>query len=510
MKLRCLTLLAALLVLTSSPLLEAADWPQFRGPGRNGVSRETGLLDSWPEGGPPVLWRADIGVGGGSCAIVGERLYVLGALSDPESSERRPPRRDSLICLNVADGQRLWDTPLGGFTKERTYHSPHVTPTVFDGRVYAADRTGHLACFNAESGEIQWQVETAPLMGDADHSHYGYSCSALVRGGRVFVWSRYGKGGLPPELRETLLSAEEREDLRTMDPEKRERFFWRIRCSMLAFDAETGRLLWRTRPLGGSTRNDLASPMVGEFGGREMVLWPTGTQLAAVRPEDGEVLWQFDYKKAFDLDNLGPSHSNVSPVVVDDLVIDQLWNHKATNRTFCVRVGADGPQLVWQTSKMVSWYHSYVARQGLLLGLDNQGLVKGSGAALPGTRPPEIGMLQCYDLRTGELLWHANEFGSGIESEKRLAANRPGYILADGKLIIQSREGVSLVRVDREGARVMSAFELERRSRAYAIPSLADGRLYIRQTRGELVCFDLRTESWAKPAPESPLTESPD
>ncbi len=497
-------------ILLTVACCSAADWPQFRGPRRDGVSRETGLPGSWPEGGPPVLWRAEIGVGGGSCAIVAERLYVLGALPDPESSERRPPRRDSLICLNIADGRRVWASPLGHYTKERTYHSPHVTPTVVDGKVYAADRTGRLICCDAESGETQWEVATAPLMGGADHSHYGYSCSPLVRDGRVFVWSRYGKGGLSPELRETLLSAEEREELRTMDPEKRERFFWRVRCSVLAFDAEKGRLLWRTRPLGGSTRNDLASPTMGKFGGRETILWPTGTQLAGVRPEDGQVLWQFDYKKAFDLDNLGPSHSNVSPLVVGDLVIDQLWNHKATNRTFCVRVEADGPQLVWQTRDIVSWYHSYVAWQGLLLGLDNQGLVKGSGAALPGTRPPEIGMLQCYDIQTGELLWHTNDFGSPVEGEKRLAASRPGYILADGKLIVQSREGVALVKVDRKGGRVIGAFDLERRSRAYALPSLADGRLYIRQTRGELVCFDLRTESWAKPGLESPLTKSPD
>jgi outer membrane protein assembly factor BamB len=485
----------ALIFLLSAPV-DAEDWPQYRGPNRDGVSSETGLLDKWPEGGPPVLWRVDAGVGGGSCAIVGDRLYVLGALPDPHSDERRPPRRDSLICLNATTGERLWDVPLGEYTKERTYHSPHVTPTVVDGRVYVASRKARLVCCDAGTGQVLWQVEAVPMMGDADHDHYGYSCSPLVHEGKVIIWSRYGARGFPEEQLAEMLTDAQREKLRAMDPDKRERWFWRIHASMLAFDVQTGDLAWRSPLLAGSTRSDLASPIIGELAGRQMILWATGEQLAALRPRDGGVLWQFDYKQEFALDKTGPSHAAMIPVVAGDLVVDQLWNHKPTNRTYCVRVTETGPELVWQTPNMVSWYHGYVAWNGLLLGIDNQGVYEGAGPNLPATRPEDIGMLQCYGIESGELLWHTNDYGADTDNEKRLSVSRPGYILAEGKLIVQGHNEVSLVSVGEEGARVAGSFSDlgGRGGRAYGLPALANGRLYIRRSNGSLSCYDLRKE----------------
>ncbi len=471
----------------------SADWPQFRGPGRDGVSSETGLLDTWPKGGPPKRWQVDVGVGGGSCAIVDDRLYVMGALGDPAASGRKPPRRDSLICIDVSTGKQLWATAVGEYTKKNAYSSPHPTPVVVNGKVYGASQTGRLICCDAKSGKLVWQVDTPTLMGNADHSHYGYSCSPLVKDGRVFIFSRYGKNGLPDDLQKKLLSDAERTRLEKLDPDRRARFFWRVRTSVLAFDAASGELLWRSKPLTGSVRNDLASPIIGTFHEQEMLLWPTGSQLAALRPEDGEILWQFDYTQAFGLDGVGPSHSAVTPTIVRDLVIDQLWNHKPTNRTYCVRITEKGPKLVWQTSKLVSWYHSYIAVDGMLIGIDNQGLVKGAGGNLPGTRPPAIGMLQCYDIKTGELLWHTSAFGQDVP-EKKLSSQRPGYIYADGKLIIQDRRTIALVAVDRNGAQVKGSFAAPGNDTAYGIPSLVNGRLFIRQSGGLLHCYDLRTD----------------
>jgi outer membrane protein assembly factor BamB len=292
-------------------------------------------------------------------------------------------------------------------------------------------------------------------------------------------------------MRKKLLTASQRQELEAIDPERRLRFFWRVRTSMLAFDARSGELAWRTRPVRGSTRNDLASPIMGSFAGQATIVWPTGTQIAGVRPDDGEVLWQFDYAEAFALDRLGPSHANVMPLIVGDRIIGNLWNHKASNRTFCVRVGADGPRLQWQTPLMVSWYHGYVVHDGMVLGVDNQGVYKGQGPNLPATRPEDTGILQSYDLKSGRVLWHTNEIGAAVTG-KRVHTSRPAYIVADGKLILQNHRSVSMLKIDRDGAKVVGMVDNLGRGRAYSLPALSDGRLYIRRTSGPLYCFDIR------------------
>jgi len=470
------------------PLAQAADWPQYGGVGRDGVVADANLFDEWPEGGPTELWSSDVGVGGGSCAIVGDKVYVLGGLDDPASEERRPPKRDSLICLDKTDGAILWTQPLGDYTKEKTYDSPHSTPSVKHGRVYSISRKGHLFCNDAETGALLWDVETIPMMGGAYHDHYGYSCSPLVEDGRVMMFSRYGEEGVPDSDLDKYLADEDQKSLAEIDPENRERF-WKRYSSVLAFDAKTGAPLWRTKALKGPTRNDLASPTMGEFHGERLLLWTTGASLAAVRPETGEIVWCFDYVEGLGLKKTGTSHAAVTPQVSGNLIVDNLWNHEATNQTFVIRVTEEGPELVWQTTNMASWYHPMIIWEGLVIGLDNQGTIKGSKAALPGTRPKDLGMLQCYDIQTGELLWHTNEFDPTVP-EQLLQKLRHSYILADGKLIIQSpRGGIIFLDVNREGSRLFGSFE-QNGGGSYPQPALSDGKLFIRRHRGALSCYD--------------------
>jgi hypothetical protein len=260
---------------------------------------------------------------------------------------------------------------------------------------------------------------------------------------------------------------------------------------VLAFDAKTGAPLWRSKALAGSTRSDLASPVSGIFHGRKQVIWPTGEQLAAVAPEDGSVLWQFDYKQAFGLDDLGQSHSNMKPAIHGDLVIDNLWNHKPTNRTFAVRVTEDGPVLAWDTQTLASWYHPVIAWKDMLIGLDNQGIPGSTGPACKGTRPPEIGMLQCYDIQTGEMLWNTNKFDPTMP-EQLLHRSRHSFIIVNDKMIIQSpRGGVAFVDIERSGSHVFGSFDTEQRGPGYSQPAFSNGQLFIRRANGPLSCYEL-------------------
>ena len=106
----------------------AGDWPQWRGPARTGVSEETGLLDSWPEEGPPLLWSArGLGNGYSSLAVVGDRIFTCGKTGEGAQ----------ILCLSRKDGSRIWAASLGD------RQDPNGTPTVADGCVYGVRKHGN-------------------------------------------------------------------------------------------------------------------------------------------------------------------------------------------------------------------------------------------------------------------------------------------------------------------------------------------------------------------------------
>src|SRR5262245_3498581 len=134
-----------------APAAFAADWPQFRGPERDGVSRETGLLKKWPKDGPKLLWTAKtLGEGYSGPAVVGDRLYILGT---HDNAEHR-------FALAVKDGKELWKVKLGPvftFKGNEWGKGPRATPTVADGLVYALGGGGELVCVKAADGTEVWR-----------------------------------------------------------------------------------------------------------------------------------------------------------------------------------------------------------------------------------------------------------------------------------------------------------------------------------------------------------------
>jgi outer membrane protein assembly factor BamB len=159
-----------LLTLTlAAPLATAADWPQWRGPQRDGRSEESGLLESWPEGGPPRLWMfTDCGVGYSGPAVVGGRLYTMGGRDGFEQ----------LICLDANTGNELWAAQLGPQFENNWGDGPRSTPTVDGNMIYAFAADGNLVCVRAGDGEIVWTTAMQDLGGKVPF--WGYSESPLV------------------------------------------------------------------------------------------------------------------------------------------------------------------------------------------------------------------------------------------------------------------------------------------------------------------------------------------
>ena len=170
-----------LISLLFSAAVTAADWPQWRGPERNGMSPEKGLLSQWPEGGPALKWRsAGFGNGYSSLSVAGERLYTMG---DTEGAQH-------VIAARRADGQILWKTKVGPVWKDR-YGGSRGTPTVDGNRVYAIGTEGDLVCLDAQSGAVIWRKsltgDFGGKMSAGQRVHWKYSESPLIDGDRVIV-----------------------------------------------------------------------------------------------------------------------------------------------------------------------------------------------------------------------------------------------------------------------------------------------------------------------------------
>ena len=231
---RRLTAIVALLTGLSSAAV-ADDWPQWRGPNRDGVSAETELLVNWPAVGPPLAWRVEtLGSGYSGPAVVGARLFVMG--SDGAS--------EFVCALAVETGKEAWRTALGPVFKNPWGDGPRGTPTVSGGRVYALGAQGVLACVEAATGNLVWKTDLR-----ADHGgrlmrgnflglDWGYAESPLVDGGRVVV-SPGGPGG-----------------------------------TVAAFDAATGELLWRTKAVVDAA--SYASAVVATVAGSQQYVQLTG------------------------------------------------------------------------------------------------------------------------------------------------------------------------------------------------------------------------------------------
>jgi outer membrane protein assembly factor BamB len=222
----------------------SGDWPQWRGPERNGISRETGLLSQWPRSGPPVVWSAAmLGAGYGSIAVQGARVYVQGMRN----------RQSVVSALDRADGKLLWVRNLGAAREDGRGSGPRSTPTVDGDRVYALTENGDLACLRAADGTIVWQKNILKEFGGRNIS-WLISESPLVDGNRVIV-TPGGRG-----------------------------------AGMVALDKMTGKTIWVSKDLNDDA--GYASPIVADVGGVRTIMTFTSDAGVGVRASDGKLMWR--------------------------------------------------------------------------------------------------------------------------------------------------------------------------------------------------------------------------
>lgn len=239
-------LFAVCTALFLSQFASAADWPQWQGPDRTNVSQETGLLKSWPAGGPNKVWvSAEAGLGYAGMAVVGDTLYTLGARDDQEC----------LIALNVSDGTEKWSTAISDVLSNGWGDGPRSTPTVVGEHVYALSGTGTLACANAADGNIVWKAKAEDFGGRKPN--WGYCESVLVDGDKV-VWTPGGKQG-----------------------------------AVVALNRKTGEKIWQSSQFTDGAQ--YSSIIIAEHAGRRQYIQLVQQALFGLDAESGDLLWQTDW-----------------------------------------------------------------------------------------------------------------------------------------------------------------------------------------------------------------------
>ena len=310
--------LFVLLVVVGLPAV-AADWPQWRGPKRDGVIASYQAPAKWPEQ-PTLKWRVAVGEGHSSPLLAGGRVYQLARLDEQEV----------VYCLDAASGKVLWkqayDAPYTMNPAARGHgKGPKSTPVLADGKLYTFGISGILSSFDAATGQLRWRKDFSAEF-QATSPHFGTAMSPVVDGGLLIAHAGGHDSG-----------------------------------ALIAFDAASGREKWRWNADGPA----YASPVIAEVGGTRQVITFSQQRFVGISAANGQLLWSMPYTTPY-VQNI------VTPVVTGDTVIFSGLN----NGTSAIRPvkGASGWEIekLWHTDEVSMYMSSPVLVDGRLFGLSHR------------------------------------------------------------------------------------------------------------------------------------------
>jgi len=295
---------------------QAGDWPQWRGPRRDGISTETDWVAQWPEGGPKVLWKAKVGEGFSGFAVVGARLYTMGFTRGEEAATGQAGF-DHVWCLDAATGQTIWKHSYPA--SKGHYYGPFVTPAVDGGRVFTLSKLGHLFCLDAASGKVVWTKHVVDDLG-GQRPYYGYSCHPLIVGERLIL----DIGGTDGPL--------------------------------AALNKNTGDLVWRA----GKGSGAYSCPVAYDDGGTAAIAILLPVAAIGVRASDGRVLWEHPWKT-------GAQSSATMPLVAGTRIFVSASERKQWGAL--LEVAGGQAKVVWENNNMMNYFNSCVLWEGHLYGI---------------------------------------------------------------------------------------------------------------------------------------------
>ncbi len=293
-----------------------ADWPQWLGPDRTGISTETGFLKTWPKGGPAVVWKKNLGEGFSGISVANGRVFTMFAEGDDEF----------VICLKEESGDEIWRFRTGAkFEEWQGGNGPRSQPTVDGDRVYVLGAEGWLYALDVVNGKMIWSVDLVDGLGGR-FPRFGFSNSALVEGDLLFLEAATRKG------------------------------------TFLALRRTDGEVAW-------ASQNDVASyssPIAVDLAGARQVVYFSGDAAVGLSPVDGSLYWRYPWKTSYDLNIATPIF-----VPPDQIFISSGYDHGAA--LLRIEAGAGGMAVtrVWESRRMKNHFGTSVLVGDYIYGFDN-------------------------------------------------------------------------------------------------------------------------------------------
>ncbi len=385
--------------------LWSADWPNWRGPTFDGISKESG----WTLSNAEIKWRTKVGIGFSSMAVADERVYTMG------HNGLKKDGRETVHCLDAATGSIIWtDNYPSSLLAHLHEGGPCATPTVDEARVYTISKNGRLKCYAAATGRVHWESDMMKVAGMKKPPEWGFSGSPYILGDKLLIEGAH----------------------------------------TFALDKSTGREIWRSKRY----RHAYGSTVSFRQGNRTLIATLKTDGLVILDASDGSTIAFSKWETSF-------RTNSTTPIILPDNRIFISTGY----RRGCALLHLAGGELktLWENRSLSNHMNNSVITGGHIYGFDGNTHMAG---------PKE---LVCLELATGKTMWRGG-------SELRCGS----LLVADGRILALGERG-QLVEAPLSPKGFNPTAEIHAlRGKCWTVPVLANGRIYARNARGDLVCVD--------------------
>ena len=422
----------------------ADDWPQWQGPKRDGIWREAGILAKFPQGGPKVVWRCEIGGGFSGPAVADGRVFVMDRQGDKLAKGKEAPGKaglkgkERIVCLDAGSGKPLWAHAYDCDYRILYPSGPRTTPVVQDGKVYSIGAMGDVLCLDAAKGTVLWHTRLTELC-KTKPPLWGYAAHPLLDDGRLICLAG-GEGS-----------------------------------AVVALDKDTGKELWRALTV---EEVGYAPPMVFDAGGkRQLIIWHTEA-IASLDPATGKTWWSVNFP---DGEPVRPAITVATPRLEGDLLCVSSVHHGS----LVLKLAADRPaaEVVYKGKS------KDLAKADGLHAMMCSPILQGGhiyGVCV-------FGELRCLKADTGKRLWeHATVERKALGPTTFIVPHGDRHFLFsdEGDLIIARLTPNGYNEIDR--AHIIEPTLFSRgREVVWSHPAFANGCVFVRNDR-EIICLSLK------------------
>ena len=380
--------------LSMQVIAAASDWPCWRGPDYNGISKETEWNPNALNESTLPLWTASIGTGFSAVSVADGKAVAMGNVKKDT---------DTVFCFDAVTGKLLWEHGYDEELNPRYYEGgPGSTPTIAEGKVYTLSKTGRAFCLNLEDGTVIWEKNF-----DYKPPEWGFAGSALIYDGLAIY--NVGESGI-------------------------------------AVNKDTGGYVWKSD----NEQPGYATAVPVTMDERPVVVLFAKDSVIGIDPKAGTKYWEYRWKTKYDVNAADPV------IQGDEVFVTSGYSHGCS----LTKVTNNQPQTVWENKNMRCQMSGPVLIDGYLYGFDNKELV-------------------CLDWKTGETKWSERSTGQGSLSAQ---GDKLIVISEKGELIIAKATPDRFEKIS--SARVV-------KGKCWTMPVLANGRIYTRTSKGDMVCVDV-------------------